>query len=76
MPDLADRTPAIGVTGQGDGTWLVDRDNRPVTAGWLWLDGRAGAVVRRLRGTEADRARYIATGAGSTSASKARSSRT
>ena len=64
VPNLADRTVAVGVTGQGDGTWLVDRDNRPVTEGWLWLDGRAGPTVRRLRGAEADRARYIATGSG------------
>ena len=63
-PRLAERVAAIGVTGQGDGTWLVDRDNRPVTEAWLWLDGRAGATVRRLRGTAADRARYLATGTG------------
>ena len=64
VPGLAGRTAAVGVTGQGDGTWLVDRNNRPVTEAWLWLDGRAGPTVRRLRGTPADRVRYEATGSG------------
>ena len=64
VPALAERTVAIGVTGQGDGTWLVDKANKPVADAWLWLDGRAGPTVRRLRGTAADRARYIATGSG------------
>ncbi len=30
---------AIGVTGQGDGAWLVDADGRPVGPAALWLDG-------------------------------------
>lgn len=64
IPGLAGRVAAIGVTGQGDGTWLVDRANKPVTEAWLWLDGRAGATVRRLRGSPQDRARYHATGTG------------
>jgi erythritol kinase len=64
VPGLAERAAAIGVTGQGDGTWLVDKSNRPVTEAWLWLDGRAGPTVRRLRGGAADRARYVATGSG------------
>ncbi|MFJ4044414.1 FGGY family carbohydrate kinase [Microbacterium sp. NPDC089987] len=32
---------ALGVTGQGDGAWLVDADGRPVGPAALWLDGRA-----------------------------------
>ena len=64
VPDLAERTAAVGVTGQGDGTWLVDKADRPVTDAWLWLDARAGPTVRRLRCSAADRARYIATGSG------------
>ena len=64
VPGLAERTAAIGVTGQGDGTWLVDKANTPVTDAWLWMDGRAGPTVRRLRGTPEDRARYLATGTG------------
>jgi sugar (pentulose or hexulose) kinase len=37
---------AIGVTGQGDGTWLVDAANRPVRPAILWSDGRTGAMVQ------------------------------
>lgn len=51
-----------GVTGQGDGAWLVDAAGRPVGPALLWLDGRAadrvaawesgqqGALVRRITG--------------------------
>ena len=61
---LARRTAALAVTGQGDGTWLVDGRNRPVTDAWLWLDARAAPTVKRLRGTDADRVRYAISGAG------------
>lgn len=52
----------VGVTGQGDGAWLVDAAGRPVGPALLWLDGRAadrvkawesggqGALVRRITG--------------------------
>lgn len=39
----------VALTGQGDGCWLVDRDDRPVRPAVLWNDGRAGAVVERWR---------------------------
>lgn len=32
---------AIGVTGQGDGAWLIDSAGRPVGNAILWMDGRA-----------------------------------
>ncbi|AOX20036.1 FGGY-family carbohydrate kinase [Kozakia baliensis] len=64
IPDLARRTIAVSVTGQGDGTWLVGRDNAPVGDAWLWLDARAAGTVRTLRGSPAERARYVATGTG------------
>jgi len=64
LPGLASRVAAVGVTAQGDGTWLVDRNNQAVTDAWLWLDARAAPVVRRLRGTDADRARFGITGTG------------
>ena len=63
VPGLATRTAAIAVTGQGDGTWLVGGNNRPVTDGWLWLDARSAATATRLRATE-DRTRYQSTGTG------------
>jgi len=37
---------AIGVTGQGDGTWLVDGAGRPVRPAILWSDGRTGSFVQ------------------------------
>lgn len=38
---------AIGVTGQGDGTWLIDADHQPVRPAILWLDGRSADFVRQ-----------------------------
>ncbi len=64
VPDLARRTAAIAVTGQGDGTWLVGKDNAPVTDGWLWLDARSAPAVDRLSVLDTDRARFEATGTG------------
>jgi len=54
---------AIGVTGQGDGAWLVDIDGRPIGPAVIWLDGRAtdrvaawerdgrAALVREITGS-------------------------
>jgi len=36
---------AIGVTGQGDGCRLLDRNKKPVRPSILWIDGRAGDIV-------------------------------
>jgi erythritol kinase (D-erythritol 1-phosphate-forming) len=35
----------IGLTGQGDGIWLVDREGRPTRRAANWLDGRAARRV-------------------------------
>src|SRR6185312_1542958 len=48
VPNLAARVAAIGVTAQGDGTWLIDRDGEPVAPGWLWLDSRAAAIAEAV----------------------------
>jgi erythritol kinase (D-erythritol 1-phosphate-forming) len=64
VANLATRTAAISVTAQGDGTWLVGRDNKPVTDAWLWLDARAAPTVEQLASTGADRRRFEATGTG------------
>ncbi|MCO5063307.1 MAG: carbohydrate kinase [Rhizobiaceae bacterium] len=65
VPDLARRTAAVSVTGQGDGTWLIDRDGEPVGKGWLWLDARAADVVEEIRARDDDDARrYSKTGSG------------
>ncbi len=63
VPDLAQRTAAVSVTGQGDGTWLVGADNRPVSDAWLWLDARSAETARQLRAADSpDRFRSTGTG--------------
>ncbi|CAL9571922.1 Erythritol kinase [Streptomyces sp. enrichment culture] len=34
-----------GLTGQGDGVWLVDEEGRPVRAAASWMDGRAHQLL-------------------------------
>lgn len=38
----------IGVTGQGDGTWLIDKHLNPVRPAITWLDGRTGEMVTQI----------------------------
>lgn len=64
VPHLARRTAAVAVTAQGDGTWLVGKDNAPVGDAWLWLDARAAPTVERLAAGPQNRARFEATGTG------------
>lgn len=64
LPGLAARTAALSVTAQGDGTWLVGRNNAPVGDAWLWLDARAAPTVTRLASAPQNRARFEATGTG------------
>jgi erythritol kinase len=45
---LERRILALAVTGQGDGTWLMDQDGEPVAPAWLWLDSRAAGIVREF----------------------------
>ena len=60
----ADRVAALGVTGQGDGTWLVDADGAPVHDGWLWLDARAATEARELSVSDGIGTIYETTGTG------------
>jgi erythritol kinase (D-erythritol 1-phosphate-forming) len=67
--DLATRIPdaqvaALGVTAQGDGTWLIDADGEPVGDGLLWLDARAASIVEGLNASGAARAVFAYTGTG------------
>jgi len=64
VPGFAQRTVGVAVTAQGDGTWLVGKDNEPVTDGWLWLDSRAAPIVQRIRASHADEGRFYRTGSG------------
>ena len=36
---------AVGLTGQGDGCWMIDADGAPVRRAATWMDGRAGDRV-------------------------------
>ncbi|PBC10021.1 carbohydrate kinase [Mesorhizobium sp. WSM3859] len=64
VENLAARTAALAVTAQGDGTWLVGRQDKPVADAWLWLDARAAPTVERLTAGPLGRARFEATGTG------------
>ncbi|MEM1384808.1 MAG: FGGY-family carbohydrate kinase [Pseudomonadota bacterium] len=64
MADLPGRALAIGVTGQGDGCWLVDAQGAPVHDGWLWLDARAAAEARELSTSPGIDTIYRTTGSG------------
>lgn len=55
---------ALAVTGQGDGTWLVDAQGMPTAPAWLWLDARANGTVEELRASRAGREAYAHTGTG------------
>ena len=61
---LDQRTVALAVTGQGDGTWLAGKDNQPITDAWLWLDARAAPTVEKLSQSAENRKRFEATGTG------------
>ena len=60
---------ALGVTGQGDGTWLIDANGDPVGDGWLWLDARAAGIVEDLKASGAARQTFAWTGTGLTACS-------
>ncbi len=62
--DLPDRLAAIAITGQGDGTWLIDKEGKAVCPAWLWLDSRAGSLVEKYCQSTKDIRRYEITGTG------------
>ena len=64
VPDTASRIAAVAVTGQGDGTWLIDDGGRPVAPALLWLDSRAAQLVEEIRGSERNAFLYRRTGSG------------
>lgn len=64
LPGGAASVLAVAVTGQGDGTWLADRDGEPVAPAWLWLDARAGDIATELTRRASYRRQYETTGTG------------
>lgn len=53
---------AVGMTGQGDGTWLVDTAGRPVRPAITWMDGRVADLVRRSQESGLSQAVFAITG--------------
>ena len=39
---------AVAVSGQGEGLWLIDKDNQPIGPAILWNDSRAEKLVKEL----------------------------
>jgi erythritol kinase (D-erythritol 1-phosphate-forming) len=64
IPNLASRAASIAVTGQGDGTWLIDGAGDAVTPAWLWLDARTAAWTEAFRASPAGRRHFELTGCG------------
>ncbi|MDQ0395669.1 FGGY-family carbohydrate kinase [Labrys monachus] len=64
IPNLAARAAAVAVTGQGDGTWLVDREGEPVGGGLLWLDSRAAGLIGPYLRSRDYHGHYELTGSG------------
>jgi erythritol kinase (D-erythritol 1-phosphate-forming) len=61
---IASRAAGLAVTGQGDGTWLVDKAGEPVAPAWLWLDSRAAGIVAEKDSSGVRRRMYQHTGCG------------
>ncbi|MEM1345395.1 MAG: FGGY family carbohydrate kinase, partial [Pseudomonadota bacterium] len=61
---LPARARALAITGQGDGTWLIDRDGLPIHNAWLWLDARAAACAREIAASEVMATIYAQTATG------------
>jgi len=61
---LANRTVAVSVTAQGDGTWLVGKDDVPIGDAWIWLDARSAGTVTSLTQKKSERCRFENTGTG------------
>jgi erythritol kinase len=64
IPNLASRVAAVAVTGQGDGTWLIDREGEPVGGALLWLDSRAAGLIAPYMQSDKYRKHYKMTGSG------------
>ncbi len=64
VPDLANRVAAVAVTGQGDGTWLIDKAGKPVHNALLWLDARAADMAEQKAAEPGNKQRFTSTGTG------------
>ena len=62
--NFKDRVAIISVTGQGDGTWLIDKKGTPVCDAWLWLDSRSSDIAKKLSKLNSEKLRFDLTGTG------------
>lgn len=53
---------AIGLTGQGDGVWLVDESGRPVRPAISWMDSRAAPILQEWHRNGTVEAAFARTG--------------
>lgn len=66
-----DEVAAVGVTAQGDGTWLVDAQGAPVRPAITWLDGRTGPLVSAAHTSGLSRDVFAVTGTALNTANQA-----
>ncbi len=64
LPGLENRTLVISITGQGDGTWLVDGKGEPTCDALLWMDSRSAKIANKLASLSTEEARFNSTGTG------------
>ena len=64
LTDINNRICLISVTGQGDGTWLIDKNGSPVCDAWLWLDSRSSKEAEEISKLNTENERFMATGTG------------
>ena len=62
--DIENRVVALAVTGQGDGTWMIDKHGEPVSDALLWLDARAAGIAEHISAQDGNRMRFEFTGTG------------
>jgi sugar (pentulose or hexulose) kinase len=53
---------AIGLTAQGDGCWLLDNSGNPLRNAILWLDSRAGGIIKIWQERDIDKIVYSING--------------
>lgn len=49
MGDKKEDLAALGISGQGEGLWALDREGKPVRNAILWNDARASALAASLK---------------------------
>lgn len=50
---------AVGLSGQGEGVWMIDKDGNPVKRASLWCDGRSAEILDYLTKENPELFQYI-----------------